>query len=243
MMKCEFSETQFVFGIMNELINKCWQTKKGWKFPYFPTHRQEKQLGYDVKITGPVRNVFFQFKVPDKKTTRNAKYWNEFSNPYYEFKIWPDNVTHQHNELVSLANSDQHNKVYYCSPGFHTFIEFEGNYRRGEIARNSIFVPCKNLPTISGNDKHSISYILESERICNMHSEKFSMDAFDVEKLAKDIGNAEAYENVYECLVHIAGKFSIAISDRDNTEKMYAEIANYLVINKNLYMLLVYDCQ
>lgn len=55
--------------------------------------------------------------------------------------------------------------------------------------------------------------------------------------------NAEAYENVYECLVHIAGKFFIAISDRDNTEKMYAEIANYLVINKNLYMFLVYDCQ
>ena len=32
-------------------------------------------------------------------------------------------------------------------------------------------------------------------------------------------------------------------NDKAVWNKLYAEIANYLVINKNLYMFLVYDCQ
>ena len=31
--------------------------------------------------------------------------------------------------------------------------------------------------------------------------------------------------------------------DCEELKRLYAEIANYLVINKNLYMFLVYDCQ
>lgn len=41
-MKCEFSKTQFVFGILNELVNKCWKLNKAWTVFRFPTQRQEK---------------------------------------------------------------------------------------------------------------------------------------------------------------------------------------------------------
>lgn len=242
-MKCEFSETQFVFGIMTELANRCWTTKKGWKAPNFPTQRQEKNLGYDVKIKGAVRNLFFQFKVPEKKTTSKGKYWKKFGGPYYEFQIWPDDTTHQHNDLVTLANSDPHNKVYYCSPGFHTFKEFEENYSHKTIASKSIYVPCNALPKISGNEKHNISYALGTQRIYKMHSEEFSIEAFDIEGLAADIEKADSYENVHECLIHIAEMFSIDVRNINDDIKMYDEIANYLVMNKNLFMILLGECQ
>lgn len=74
-MDCCFSETQFAFGIMRELTNRCWPTKKGWLPPGFPTQRQERDSGYDVRIEGPVRTLFFQFKVPQKITRSNGREW------------------------------------------------------------------------------------------------------------------------------------------------------------------------
>lgn len=242
-MKCEFSETQFVFGIMKELADRWWTTGRGWKAPNFPTQRQEKELGYDVKIKGAVRTLFFQFKVPEKKITSKGKYWTIFGGSYYEFQIWPDDTTHQHNELVTLANSDPRDKVYYCSPGFHTNDEFEENYSQKTISKKSIYVPCKTLPKISGNAKHSISYTIEPVRKYKMHSDEFSIEAFDIEELEADIENADSYENVHECLIHIAEKFSIDIRNVDNDIKMYDEIANYLVMNNNLFMILLGECQ
>lgn len=241
-MKCEFSEMQFVFGIMNELVNRCWSTRKGWMAPKFPSQRQEKELGYDVKIKGAVRTLFFQFKVPEKKTTSKGKYWTTFWGPYYEFQIWPDNVTHQHNELVALANSDPRHKVYYCSPGFHTNAEFEENYRCKTISQKSIYVPCKTLHTISGDTKHNICYTLQPTRIHKMHSEEFSINAFDLKELEMDIESAESYENVRECLSHVAETFSIDIGYVDDDIERYDKIANYLLMNQNLFMILLGEC-
>lgn len=71
-MKCEFSETQFVFGVMNELVNNYLQKKSGWTALYFPTQRKEMRLGYDVKIKNPVRtrSVFFNLKFQKKRLHR-----------------------------------------------------------------------------------------------------------------------------------------------------------------------------
>lgn len=241
-MNCEFSETQFVFGILNELVNSCWNSKKAWTSPRFPTQRQEKKLGYDFKIEGAVRTLFFQFKVPEKKTTSRGKYWTTFGGPYYKFEIWPDNRTHQHNDLVTLAKSDPHYKVYYCSPGFHTEKEFDENYRDKTISRKSIYVPCKILPKISGNDKHDISYTLEPARIYKMHSKELSIQAFDIERLKADVEDAVLYESVHKCLDSIAETFSIDVRNMDNDIERFDEITDYLLMNKNLNMILLGEC-
>ena len=41
------------------------------------------------------------------------------------------------------------------------------------------------------------------------------------------------------------GKIPDELTDEvcEELKRLYAEIADYLVINKNLYMFLVYDCQ
>lgn len=58
-----------------------------------------------------------------------------------------------------------------------------------------------------------------------------------------DIENADSYENVHECLIHIAEKFFIDVRNVDDDIKMYDEIANCLVMNKNLFMTLLGEYQ
>lgn len=66
-MKCEFSETQFMFSFVHELLNKQQVSSLKWFVPMFPTQHAEKKLGYDFKINNPVYAIFIQFKVPEKK--------------------------------------------------------------------------------------------------------------------------------------------------------------------------------
>lgn len=237
-MKCLFSEIQFAFGVMNELVNYYFKPQKVWGVPMFPTQRKEKYVGYDVGIKGPVRTLFFQFKVPEKKTTSKGKYWRSFGGPYYEFKIWPDNLTHQHNELVDLAKDLRH-EVYYCAPGFHTDEGFEEYYQNIMISKKSIYVPCTRLPKIKGNDEHDISYTLEPYRISLMHSDESVIQSFNLEELKIHSKSVDSYENVHECLLHIAKIFSIDVRYADGDREMFNEIAYYLLINKNLNMVLL----
>lgn len=115
-------------------------------------------MGYDCRLIHSVRTLFFQFKVPRKLTNRHAKYWDEFRREYYSFDIWPDGITHQHNELIDLAKRDRKHKVFYCSPAFITKQEYSDYYVNKQIAKRSIYIPCENLEYISGMDKHDISY-------------------------------------------------------------------------------------
>lgn len=41
-MRCKFSETQFAFGILNELVTRCWKSEKGWTTLRLPTQKKEK---------------------------------------------------------------------------------------------------------------------------------------------------------------------------------------------------------
>lgn len=237
-MRCEFSETQFAYSIIHELTNHHWIPGKAWSAPFMPTQRKELDLGYDFEIHGPVRTVFFQFKVPEKITTPRGEYWKEFWEPYYIFKIWPDNRTHQHNLLVSLANKDPHNKVYYCSPGFHTQREYSKYYRKEIISDRSIYIPCGKLHSIRGADKHDICYTMEPSRNYRMHSEEYPIEAFDITEFMLDVEEARPYENINECLSRIEEEFSISARNAETTIERFNQIANQLLMKENLNLVL-----
>lgn len=238
-MQCEFSETQFMFGIMRELANKCYRSGKGWEAPFFPTQREEKVLGYDTAIHGPVKSIFFQFKVPEKKTMANSKYWHEMGGPYFEIKIWPDAVSPQHNTLRDLAGKDPRNKVFYCAPRFHKTYEYDDNFRKETIAQNSVYILCGSLKPIAGNDAHNICYTTDPHRAPVMHSEPREVKSFTLQELEWDLEKTPAYQNAMECLSAVAERFSIKVQDRENARRMYREIAEYLLINENIVFVLM----
>lgn len=239
-MRCEFSETQFVFGITNELINVYLNPKYAWGAPIFPTQVQEKKLGYDTTIKGKVITLFFQFKVPKKLTRSNSSYWRLHNNKeYFEFEIWPHNLTEQHNKLIDLANKDPHNKVYYCSPGFIKQNEFQNHYNNRDISKNSIYVPCKYLSKNAGYDKHSISYTIIPQKKYYYHSEPKEIEvSCDFEYLIKDIKESKPYENIEQCLMNVSEIFSVNIGNYKTDLEKFNAISNELLKRENLNILL-----
>lgn len=237
-MYCAFSEMQFVFGILHELVN-CWTPGRGWSAPTLPTQRQEANLGYDTMIKGPVRTLYFQFKVPEKITTSRGKYWSDFGGPYYRFDIWPNDRSHQHNSLVDLAKKDLRNKVYYCSPAFHTEKEFSEHYRNKRIAQKSIYVDCGTLQTIADGERHDICYTLEPLKQSVMHSEEYPIKALELEGLRESAKSAESYEDIHECLRMVGEKFAIDTGDAESTMERFERISNQLLMKQNLNLVLL----
>lgn len=236
-MQCEFSETQFLFGILHEITNKL-NPANGWTAPIIPTQVDEKNLGYDCKLQSKLRTIFFQFKVPEKLTRNNAKYWSEFNDEYYLFKIWPDSLTPQHNKLVDLANKDVRYNVFYCSPAFIKDSEYSDFYEKGEIAKNSIYVSCKNLYKINGDDKHDISYTIDPRKAI-MHSDNPQpLRSLGYEEFVKAVKDSKPYSNLEECVHELSKEFEIQFSCNQSTQEQLQVIANELLVKRDIHLLL-----
>ena len=231
----EFSETQFSFGIMYELANINNRLARGWLVPYFPSQWEEGTLGYDARIEGPVRTIYFQFKVPKKRTSRRARYWSDYGKTYYSIKIWPDSVSHQHNTLVDLA-ADPHNRVYYCAPRFSESNEYYYHFRRGDIYRNSVYVPCRALSLISGSDKHEITYSDDACDSYQWHSYKSIIKAFSGDEFMEDVMEARAYDNIYDCLNSIQAMFGLScdIGNDQSNNSIEKQIEKYYMLSSKL---------
>lgn len=228
-MQCQFSETQFSFAITGELMERL--RLAGWRAPFFPTQRQENALGYDCRIQGPVKSLFLQFKVPDQKTRSNALHWPDFGMNYYQFALWPADVSPQHNTLLALA-ADRRNKVFYCAPAFITQREHENFYQARQIASNSVFVPCGSLRPIRGMDEHHICYTLHPRKI-NMYSRPEEGVALDLEAFEKVLRQAEPYQSLEACtgnLVRTLQSLRIELPGvQESMEARYRQITDWMI--------------
>ncbi len=230
-MDCNFSETQFAFGLMRELMQKFSPTK-GY-FIECPSTVVEGKTGYDLKMYNKYTAIFLQFKIPEFISYSKGKEWNDFKMPYYRFKIWPDSTSQQHNTLVKLANQKVNptNKVFYVSPGFYTEKDFNMHYSKGSIYSNTVFVSCRYLPTISGDDKHCVTYTKNTHGIYKkfFHSEPYEVN--DKEESDDVIKNIQGYDFIQGevLLERLKGFFSDLQYDGKSVKNMNLhEICNGL---------------
>lgn len=206
-MDCQFSETQFAFCVLNELVAKL-NPAHGWSMPIMPTQRAEALSGYDCQLKGSVRTLFLQFKVPRMLLRTNAKYWSSHNQPYFQFKIWPDPPCKQHNTLVDLAKKDPRNQVFYCSPAFVEQTVFNTFYTRGQVLQNSIFVSCASLSYTGFKERHSISYTLNPRRSV-MHSEPVEVECLSLERLLPLVQDGYSYGSLEECVSSLAQQLEL----------------------------------
>lgn len=206
-MDCQFSETQFAFCALNELVAKL-NPARGWSMPIMPTQRAEALSGYDCQLKGRVRTLFLQFKVPRKLLRTNSKYWFFHNQPYFQFKIWPFPPCEQHNILVNLANKDPRNQVFYCSPAFIEQWMFSALYAKKQVLQNSIFISCKSLPYTEEKEHHSISYTLFPRR-CVMHSEPVEAECLDLKRLLPLLQEGQCYGSLEECVFTLAQQLEL----------------------------------
>lgn len=240
-MDCQFSETQFAFGLTYELL-QILNPSSGWSAPCFPTQIDEAKLGYDCKLKGPVRTLYLQFKVSEKKVRSNASFWKVHGcQPYYEFKVRPDNVSQQHNLLVKLAKADPRNMVYYCAPCFYENDKYSEFFKHKKIASNTIFFDCKNIKCISGNDKHFITY-KEDKRVAYFHSDPTQIEGLYLseDKLLKELKEdaSRAFASINEVIEHISSSLNINISGLTKTEEKLTRISWRLRMEYDLQLIL-----
>ncbi|MFA5007418.1 MAG: hypothetical protein WC509_08170 [Candidatus Izemoplasmatales bacterium] len=155
-MDSQFSEIQFGFGLLREIVDGPFFGRLE-NSPFMPTQNKEKILGYDARLD-KCRPLFLQFKRSEMLTRSTANEWSVFGNPYYRIEIYPDSVTHQHNLLVSLANQFG-NSVFYAAPMFITENDFLNHYTNKTIQDHTKFINCRRLSTISGSTAHHICFM------------------------------------------------------------------------------------
>lgn len=235
-MDSEFSEIQFQCAVVGELMNTRTTVAKKWKAPIMPTTREENGLGYDCKIEGPIKTLFFQFKTSRELTKAYANHWGLYMGNYYEFDIRPLEKSSQHNDLVDLANSDSRFRVFYCAPGFIKNSEYQDYYTRGEIIENSIFVPCKQLVRIRRGETHTITFVINPRRRAKMHSEVYNIKSYGEEEFWREVEQGESFKNLEECVTKLSKAMKIDVNREYAVEEQLERMQVELMMRKNICM-------
>ncbi|MBS0289800.1 MAG: hypothetical protein JSS07_07190 [Proteobacteria bacterium] len=150
-MKCEFSETQFAFSFVWELIRKY---PNRFIMPWFPNTVQEGREGggYDVKIDlnqNISGSLFLQFKIPEYLKSKQ-KYKIKIETNHNQFRL-----------LKSLKRPA--NLVYYCTPKFHKEDEIKNFFNSSSIEGNSALFSIEEFP--NDGEYHKLIYEYKPEEI------------------------------------------------------------------------------
>ncbi|MDD3999537.1 MAG: hypothetical protein PHX62_01410 [Bacilli bacterium] len=138
-MKSEFGESQFMIGILIEILNGTkFGVKSGTKFKV-PTLYDEKKSGWDTKID-KVKPIYVQFKVVEQMFDSRARNASVYGIPHFRFPLYTHTSSppSQHNLLVDLSQ-DQTNLVYYCAPKFIESATYYKHYASSSLCDNSLF--------------------------------------------------------------------------------------------------------
>lgn len=159
MAKPEFSETQFVFGYLNEVyfrqINHPRLFPSWWYF-MFPSTPKEREFSVDFFADFYTHSEYYQFKRSEHLERRRGSREIKEGIPasfldYYRFKIYNRTTATQlgqFEKLTALALSFPNDLVCYCAPCFHTEFDFHNHFRNRAIISNSVIIRCNqfNLP-------------------------------------------------------------------------------------------------
>ena len=177
--KSEFSEFSYGFSFVENMIRN--NPKILNAAPCFPNLRQEKDLGYDVKITMPGAIFFFQFKIPEVRTYR-AREIKEFEignkflechlhSPYLRMPISTTDNFRQHGNLMKLEtakskNSDRKSKcnrlpVFYATPMFAKVEDIDFRFRNGIVHHSSALFSPSEIDFLTDNDYPFVAYNMD----------------------------------------------------------------------------------
>jgi hypothetical protein len=225
-MNPEFNEFQYGYSVTSELERRF--RRYLLMPPIIPSLVEEGNVAYDAQIPLIGFPIFLQYKLSHYLTRRNARQWKYYNSRYYRFKIWPANVSNQHNELVALSQSQLY--VFYCSPVFYKKIDYISYHMSNQICQNSNFIPCSALPRIFGKTKHNICYDRNGNNI-RFFSEPKKLPNIDIYSYFKKLQKKERGMKIdqgfpYELLYLIKKSIYDSIeNDYDNfsekKQKMY----------------------
>ena len=158
-MRPDFSEFSYGFAFTHEYVNRNPGLKAA---PELPSLIKEAEKGYDLKLGYRGHPKYFQFKLSAHLDRRNAIHWQDHGRPHFRVRVTtrprPNRPagTDQHSNLKRLAKTMDH--VFYVAPRFHSQDEFDRLFLQGQVTDNSLWAPLKDLPSVSDNDIHYMTF-------------------------------------------------------------------------------------
>ena len=107
-----------------------------------------------------------------------------------------------------------------------------------KIAKNSIYVSCKDLDKINGDDKHDISYTINPRKAIMHSNNPQTLRSLGYEEFAKDVKDSKPYSNLEECVHELSKEFEIEFSYNRSTQEQLQVIANELLVKRDIHLLL-----
>ena len=155
-MRPDFSEFSYGFALTEALVDG----RQHLVRPTFPTQRDERRAGYDVRLDYPGYPLLLQFKLCHGMRRRAAREHKKFrlplALPFLRMPLMPTRLSPQHDVL--MAQERRGHAVFYAAPRFYRDDEFATHYRNQSIPSHSAFIrPC-TIGTLPSHLDHHVAF-------------------------------------------------------------------------------------
>ena len=158
-MRAEFSEFSFGYAVTEELVAYR-RSYDRISPPRFPTLRDERRLGYDVKLRLSCCLLYLQFKLCDVMVRNTAKEIADtnlpLTTPFLRMKLMPGKRSPQHQLLLDLERQGE--RVFYVAPRFYDKYDFCRHYQKRGIVRHSAFIMPSGIGSLPDDKPHHVSF-------------------------------------------------------------------------------------
>ncbi len=155
-MRPEFSEFSFGYALTEALVNGQQHIVR----PTFPTQRQERSVGYDLRLDRPGSPIFLQFKLCQGMTRRSAREYAyhglPLDFPFLRMPLMPSRLSPQHDRLLKLESRGE--TVYYAAPRFFRDDDFAAHYGNQGILSHSAFIRPGAIGALPDDTDHHVSF-------------------------------------------------------------------------------------
>lgn len=155
-MRPEFSEFSFGYALTEALVDGQQHIFR----PTFPTQRQERRGGYDLRLDRPGMPIFLQFKLCHGMTRRSAREYVyhglPLAIPFLRMSLMPSRLSPQHGLLLELESRGE--VVLYAAPRFFRDDDFAAYYGNRVILSHSAFIQPSAIGALPDDADHHVSF-------------------------------------------------------------------------------------
>lgn len=162
-MRFEFSESSYGHVITSEVERHlCTKGQTLLFAPHLPTLREERKLGYDLKLESQASVVVLQFKLGEhvKRSNRHSPTWWQTGVGQEHYRITFAAGHHQLGLMqkmeAQISGGSQRAIVRYIAPGFHTAADFNTHYTMQQVIKHSYYCKPSRVPLDPVNDHHLV---------------------------------------------------------------------------------------
>ncbi len=155
-MRPDFSEFSYGFALTEALVDG----RQHLVRPTFPTQREERRAGYDVRLDYPGYPLLLQFKLCHGMRRRSAREHKDYrlplDLPFLRMPLMPARLSPQH--AVLLAQERRGHAVFYAAPRFYRDHDFATHYRNRAIPSHSAFIRPNTIGTLPSHLDHHVAF-------------------------------------------------------------------------------------